>query len=307
MFPELSNHLFELARKGELRLSGLPARLYPFLAVLYGLVAPLFSSILVAIPLGIFLFLFGSSSLDNSSLYNSAYGLTAILILGFGPIFFLVGGWIRLFEGRRLWTLGLEGQGWLLKYLRGSWWGLVMISVSIGLPALLGFVKFEWGDERLVFMLGSAFVVLLGWIVQGAAEELLFRGYMLQIIGVRFGMGAGIIVSSLLFTLLHVFNPNIGPISLMNLTLFGVFAALYAIQEGSLWGVFAVHSIWNWAQASLFGVQVSGVPIKLDALFTMAEPGPAWLTGGAFGPEGGVAVTVVLLAGILVLLARARR
>jgi len=307
MSPIFSDYLFELARKGELRLSGRIARLYPFLAVLYALVVPLFTSILAAIPLGLLLFLSGSSPLDDQSLYNSAYGLTAILVLGFGPIFILVGVWVWLFERRRFWTLGLERRGWLPKYLRGGWWGLVMISTSIGLPALLGYVKFDWGDERLGFMLGSASVVLVGWIVQGAAEEILFRGFIFQITGVRFGMGVGIVVSSLLFTLLHVFNPNIGPVSLVNLALFGVFAVLYALNEGSLWGIFAIHSIWNWAQASLFGVQVSGIQIKLESLLTMKEAGPAWLTGGAFGPEGGVAVTVVLLAGILLLVARTRR
>ena len=111
----------------------------------------------------------------------------------------------------------------------------------------------------------------------------------------------GVLVTSILFALLHIFNANLGLIALFNLMLFGVFAAFYAMREGSLWGVFAVHSFWNWVQGNLFGMEVSGLPVRLEALIDLKEIGPDWFTGGAFGPEGGIAVTLLLLAGVIVL------
>ena len=306
MLINSSNHLFELAREGELRLSGWPARLYPLLAVLYGLFSPLLGSVFAAIPVGILIFLMGRDTFETGGLYSSAFGLTAILILGFGPIYFLIRFWLYVFERRSLWTLGLESQGWLSRYLRGGGWGLVMICISMGVPALLGFSTYDVGGGSLLWMVGTALGVLLGWIIQGGAEELLFRGFIFQTIGVRFGMLSGILVSSLLFALLHIFNQDVNLLAMANLTLFGVFSCLYAAREGSLWGVFALHSAWNWAQANLFGVQVSGVPVRLDTILKIREAGPAWLVGGGFGPEGGVVVTVVLLVGIAVLLSRAK-
>jgi hypothetical protein len=149
----------------------------------------------------------------------------------------------------------------------------------------------------------SALVLLLGWMVQGAAEEVLFRGFLFQIIGVRMGLFSGILVSSVLFALLHIFNgKSIGWLALVNLTLFAVFAVLYALREGGLWGIFALHTTWNWAQANLFGMEVSGLPFHLTPALNLKEVGPDWVTGGAFGPEGGLAVTLVLFAGLLALL-----
>ena len=145
----------------------------------------------------------------------------------------------------------------------------------------------------------SALILLLGWMVQGAAEEVLFRGLLFQILGIRWGLKPAVLISAVLFALLHIFNMNINLLAFTNLALFGVFAALYAVREGSLWGVFALHSAWNWAQSNLFGMEVSGLPTRLGALINMEETGPDWLTGGAFGPEAGVVVSIVLAAGIL--------
>jgi uncharacterized protein len=97
-------------------------------------------------------------------------------------------------------------------------------------------------------------------------------------------------------------------ISLVNLALFGLFAALYALFEGGLWGIFAIHSIWNWAQGNLFGFEVSGLELQSGVLFDLMEVGPDWITGGLFGPEGGVVVTIVLLvSSALVWMAGKRR
>ena len=116
------------------------------------------------------------------------------------------------------------------------------------------------------------------------------------------------LLPSLVFAALHLLNPNLGLIPLLNLALFGIFAALFALYEGGLWGVFAIHSAWNWAQGNLFGFEVSGSPAGSTVIFDMMEVGPDWLTGGAFGPEGGLAVTAVLIAGsLLVWLANTQR
>jgi len=171
----------------------------------------------------------------------------------------------------------------------------------VGLPAILGYIQVEAGGSGVGAAIMGALILLLGWLVQGAAEEVLFRGFLLQVIGSRFGVLAGVLITSILFALLHIFNANLGMIAILNLVLFGVFVAFYALQEGSLWGVFAVHSFWNWVQGNLFGMEVSGIPVRLEALIDLQEVGPDWLTGGAFGPEGGIAVTLLLLAGVVVL------
>jgi membrane protease YdiL (CAAX protease family) len=254
------------------------------------------------------LLLSGDSQLDAMTLLGSNLGFTILLALGFGPIFILVWFWLWLFERRPLWTIGLEGKGWLFKYLRGAALGVLMIVVTVGLSIAFGFVELEGSGTAIGLAIGGSLLVLVGWMIQGAAEEVLFRGFLFPILGSRYGFVAGVLASSILFALLHVFNANLSLLAVFNLALFGAFAAFYAMKEGGLWGVFGIHSLWNWAQGNLFGMEVSGLPAELDAIFKLKETGPDWFTGGAFGPEGGIIVTLVLLVGISVLwLAKPRR
>ena len=72
-------------------------------------------------------------------------------------------------------------------------------------------------------------------------------------------------------------------------------------------GHLAIHSIWNWAQGNLFGFEVSGLNLQSSILIDLMEDGPNWITGGLFGPEGGIAVTLMLLVAMLLLLLWSRR
>jgi membrane protease YdiL (CAAX protease family) len=234
---------------------------------------------------------------------------TIFLILAFGPIFLVLWGWLALFEKRPFWTLGLErnGAGW--KYLRGFLVGLLMFVAAIGISAAFGYIAFEEGQPSRQGLpaLGGVLLVFFGWLVQGAAEEVLTRGWLLPVIGARYRPALGIIISALVFAALHSINPNLSPVAMLNLALFGVFTALYALYERGLWGVFSLHSVWNWAQGNLFGFEVSGSLPPGGTLFDWMEIGPDIITGGAFGPEGGLSVTLVLLAGCLIIWGLSRR
>ncbi|MDX1415639.1 MAG: type II CAAX endopeptidase family protein [Candidatus Promineifilaceae bacterium] len=302
------NHLIALAGTGRLRVPQslmdqhpvlFDKVLYPLAVILFGLIAP-FLSAFIGIPLLLPLFLGVISQ-------ETATGQVIILVGSFLPLFLLIWFWLWLFERRPLKTVGME-RPILRKYLRGLLLGLLMFAGAVALLALLGMVDSETtgGGFSLVSVSG-ALIIILGWIVQGAAEEVLTRGFILPIIGRRWGILAGILISSLLFAFLHLLNPNVTLISIINLALFGLFAALYALYEGGLWGVFAIHSIWNWAQGNLFGFEVSGTQIPSGMIFDLMETGPDWITGGEFGPEGGLVVTIVLVISSLLILLAARR
>jgi membrane protease YdiL (CAAX protease family) len=103
-----------------------------------------------------------------------------------------------------------------------------------------------------------------------------------------------IAVSSVAFSLLHVDNAAVTPIALVNIALFGVFAGIYFLRRGSIWGIAALHSAWNFAEGNIFGVRVSGA-LPQASMFTATADGSMWLlSGGDFGAEGGLAVTAVL-------------
>lgn len=239
-----------------------------------------------------------------------AVDLVIRLVFGFGPIFLFLWAWTNLFEERPFWTLGLERGGALRRYGRGMLLGLVMFGAVVGVTALLGYAALDRTTDpglRGTNVLGAVLLVYLGWAAQGPAEEILSRGWLLQAVGAGWGPVAGVLVSSVFFALLHSLNPNLSPISVLNLFLVGVFLALWVLHEGSLWGVFAWHGVWNWAQGNLFGYEVSGSAFEGGAFLDLRETGPDAVTGGPFGPEGGFVVTAVVLAGIATILALAAR
>jgi uncharacterized protein len=304
MFPWLKNNrLFHLAQTG---------RLPHLLIVLVLGVVIIFVSQLGGVPVYIAqMALYGLSETginqpENIGATLSGLWMAAILISSFAGIFLLIWLWVRFAEKRPFSSLGFERKNALFTYLRGFVLGLLMFSAAIGLLATLGFVQVDQSiDPSMVGLgaLGGVSIVLLGWLVQGAAEEVLTRGWMLPVLAARYHRWVGIIISSLFFAVLHGLNPNLSIIALVNLTLFGFFAAFYAMREGSLWGICALHSSWNWIQGNIFGFEVSGGSMGGGSLFKLMETGPDWITGGPFGPEGGLAVTIVLVISIIVIFA----
>ncbi len=243
----------------------------------------------------------GGPSLLNQNSFISGGWMALTLISSFALIFVFTWLWIRFYEKRPFSSLGFEPNQALYKYIRGFLFGVLLFALAVALMVAFGFVEIDPIASPNIGLAAAAGVgiVLLGWFVQGAAEEVLTRGWMLPALGARYKPWVGILVSSLFFSTLHSFNPNLSGIAFVNLALFGLFAAFYALREGSLWGICAIHSAWNWVQGNIFGFEVSGTNPEGGSLLKLIETGPDWFTGGPFGPEGGLAVTLVLALAIL--------
>lgn len=127
------------------------------------------------------------------------------------------------------------------------------------------------------------------------AEELMFRGLPQVLLGRAVGMGTAIVVLSAMFGVLHALNPDVTALAIGNIALAGVLLSLAFLAPGGIWTAFGVHLGWNGMIAAL-DAPVSGLPFRIPLIDY--DPGsPAWLSGGGFGPEGGVLATAVLLAG----------
>lgn len=316
-----NNHLFELARSGRrlphIVLAIVLSFVFIFAAaigggIVYSIVVLMLSVVTGEATLDELMAVLNSG--DGDTITNLIFPNTALeqllfLVLSFGPIFLLLWGWLALVEKRPLWTIGLEWSGAWQKYLRGLLVGLVMFVAAIGISAAFGYIAVEEGDpqQQGLAALGGVLLVFLGWTVQGPAEEALTRGWLLPVIGARYRPLLGVIISSVIFAVFHSFNPHLSLIAVLNLFLFGLFTALYALYEGGLWGVFSIHAVWNWVQGNLFGFEVSGGIKPGGTLFNLMEVGPDVVTGGPFGPEGGLAVTVVVVVSCVIVWVLGRR
>ena len=117
-------------------------------------------------------------------------------------------------------------------------------------------------------------------------EELVFRGYVW--LNLKEGLNrfwAGVL-SAVLFATLHGNNPHLTRQALLLLFLAGIFLALARTLTDRLWLPLGLHWGWNLFEGTVYGFPVSGVTVP--RLIESVVRGPQWLTGGAFGPEGGM-------------------
>jgi membrane protease YdiL (CAAX protease family) len=221
----------------------------------------------------------------------------------------LTAGWIVIshLDGRPLGALGFAlvprsgaEAGW------GMLLGGALIAVATALLLLSGTAGFRPDAGGAAEYVGHLLVTLAFFWVAAAAEELLFRGYAFQALVEALGVWPTVIGTSVLFSWMHGGNPGVDAVAFVNIFLAGVMLALAYLRTRSLWFATAVHAGWNWTMASLLDFPVSGLTAFDTPMYDAVELGADWWTGGAFGPEAGLAGSIALLAGALWLM-RTRR
>ena len=203
----------------------------------------------------------------------------------------------KLFEKRKARTLGFVKKGFLLQYLLGLVIGFAAFSAAVGIGYLTGALTISANSNVNVV----TFILYCGgWIIQGMEEEVVCRGFLFTTLSRRYSMPVGFVINSVYFACCHLGNPGIGILPLFNLFLFGAFATLLFIKTNNIWVCSAVHSVWNLVQGNFYGISVSG-NAQMTSFFTSTfVDGKEIWNGGAFGLEGGLCVTIVLLAGCVI-------
>ncbi|UCC45487.1 MAG: CPBP family intramembrane metalloprotease [Candidatus Zixiibacteriota bacterium] len=239
---------------------------------------------------------------DTAPLMEGYYGY----IIPFALIIGALWVWVRVYERRRFASIGLGAGGALFKYAVGLAVGFGMVAVTVGLMCISGGVALEPAGDVVtgVAAVGGSLLVLMGFGVQGASEEIITRGWYMPVLGVRYRPITGVIVSTVLFAGLHAPTQ---PVYIVNLLLFGLFLALYALREGTIWGICGWHTAWNWSMGNVFGLKISGHDPFGDTIINLQATGHPLLSGGEFGPEGSLWATLVLATGIVTVILSARK
>ena len=188
------------------------------------------------------------------------------------------------------------------EYLTGLLSGFLMMSGVCLILKFSGQIEFTgFGLEKSavpVFLIN-----LIMWLPQGASEEVLFRGYLIPRIETRYKRAFAVFFSSLLFSVFHSLNMGYTPLASVNLFLIAILFALIYIKTGSIWMTSAMHTIWNLSQGNIYGLQVSGTEAHAALIKTVYTEGSKdIITGGAFGPEGGLAVTAITAVCIVIVI-----
>ncbi len=210
----------------------------------------------------------------------------------------------RLFEGLPFRALGCSlSPGWLKDLGIGSALGAASLMLAAVLATVTRGVDFSL-DRVSAGAIGKTLAIsALVFVFAAAAEEMLFRGYPLQTLTRANLAWLGVVLSSLVFASAHLGNPNIVPrLTFLNTALAGVLLAVGYLRSGSLWFPIGWHWSRNWMQGAVVGLPVSGInQIAPAPLLHAMNSGPDWLTGGAYGIEGGAACTIALVVSTAVI------
>lgn len=277
-------------------------------------VVQMVAGIVIGIPVGISLSAQIMQTVDPNAILNGEVDLPELMkqlmgnlpewfnvvnLLATGLMTLAVMLYCRRIEGRSYASMGLSKKGFFKNYVKGLVIGAVMIAAAAGLTVLMGGAQITLADKISWLYIALFFA---GYLVQGMSEEFMCRGYLCVSLANKVKLSVAVGISSVVFAMLHLANPGLSLLAMINLALFGVFMAVYMFRTDDLWGVCAIHSAWNFLQGNILGFSVSGVAAKSSVFTSSYVGGKELISGGAFGLEGGICATIVLLAAILLTL-----
>lgn len=266
--------------------------------------------VLILIPqfiLGIFIGISGLSDWQNSLWIQPLMDFMTMIGMAGGV---LLAGY--LFDRRRLRDFGFRfREGWWRDFWFGMALGAVLMGLVFGIEYLLGYVSisdtFVVANPQYSFPLLIIAQAIL-FLFVGIQEEMLSRGYHLKnlaeglnsinFISPKLAVIIAMVLSSAVFGLLHANNPNASFISTFNIFIAGLMLALGFLWTKQLAIPIGLHITWNFFQGNVFGFPVSGTNSNATSVLEIAQTGPEWFTGGAFGPEAGVIGLIMMAVGV---------
>lgn len=220
----------------------------------------------------------------------------AVLVATFVSLRWVDGaGWDFVLMGRRSAQPSLLTSGFLI--------GMI----AIGVPCVLLLLT---NELRVVPAASGSWTVAaaqmaLFLIPAAAAEELLMRGYIFSVLRESIGWKNTLIATSIVFGLLHLRNPGADPETITAVIIAGFFLGTILLVTESLYAAWMAHFAWNWTMAAGLHTSVSGLGVNAPN-YHVIDNGPDWLTGGSWGPEGGLAAAVGMFVFLFYLHARYR-
>lgn len=224
------------------------------------------------------------------------YLLHLVIVTGLFTIAY-TWAFIHIVDRRKLRSLGLHARpGWLSDFFKGAGLAVLILGAIFAFSLAVGSIRVEGlarpappGTGVPAYLIGA----LVAFLIVGFYEELMFRGYVLQRLNERAGRVASIIVSSLLFAVMHGANPGADAFGIFNTTIIAVILSVLYFRTRSLWMPVGFHFAWNFFLGYVYSLPVSGLPIY-GVLKVVEIDSESRITGGSYGPEAGLACTIAL-------------
>lgn len=221
--------------------------------------------------------------------------ITLITHFGYGLMIGIIVLYWKLFQKKTIAELGFTKNAGT--YFIGAVVGVVLILFSVVSVVLTGAITYNGTFTNINHIY---IILMLGvFIFQGAFEEVLCRGVVLQLLKDRTPISVAVGVSSVLFMIPHL-NSMAGAslgiyiFAVVNIILISLVFSFLTLQFKSIWAACGLHSIWNFILYNILGLNLSGQNEMTAAIFNMKSVGSNILNGGAYGIEASTITAVVL-------------
>ena len=167
----------------------------------------------------------------------------------------------RVLERRSLASVGFKlHKRWPRDFTLGSLLGGSSLAIAVGIIASVGAVTFVVQNRNPGDLARGLTISVLFFIIAGATEELVFRGFPFQAFVHNLGGARAIAITSFLFGIAHITNPGATVFSTLNTILAGVWLGIAYLMTRSLWLATALHWSWNFAMVFVFGFRSADSP-----------------------------------------------
>lgn len=238
-------------------------------------------------------FAFGKNMLIGDVFDNRT--ITLIIYYGYIIVIAVTLLYWKVIEKKNLSQIGLTKH--IGSYMIGILAALFLLFISVGIITVTGHIQYrgisENTDILIIILFGG------GFIVQGAMEELLCRGFLFHALKERIALPIAISISTMMFIIPHLsslFAEEMiyGIIGIINLILISVIFSLFTIRFQNIWTACGLHSFWNFILYSVLGLNLSGNDENTSVIIHMQSVGNNIWNGGIYGIEASLITTMVL-------------
>jgi hypothetical protein len=217
---------------------------------------------------------------SNLPIILSCIVLSALVLLAYY-------GWYGLTEGCRATDLSMCRL--MPEICKGLLVGAIYFVIVVGIMMLVGFYRVQSFQFDAITQLAQ----FSFFLTVAVGEEIIFRGILFRMIDVRWNTWIALVVSTLVFGLVHIVNPGATWWSTLAIALESglLLGAAYKFS-GTLWLPIGIHWAWNYTQGNVFGFAVSGNEAGASIITPLVE-GPDFLTGGNFGAEASIIAVII--------------
>lgn len=192
--------------------------------------------------------------------------------------------------------------------VKDIFWGMLVAIGINGMGFLIMLLTGAIAIESVGFDFGSLLVSFMFFILVSVNEEVMCRGYILRrMLDTRLNKFIALGISSLLFAAMHLLNPSVAVMPMINLFIAGILLGAAYIYTRNLWFPLSLHLFWNWMQGPVFGFEVSGLDELKGDVFNIIRPFDNLINGGKFGFEGSILCTLFCCTTIAAIILYYRR